>query len=141
MRERVHVPWDWCLACLVCCFVYGTSLQLGCHSCGEHDPLSFDAPPTHTCWSCGADLTSGPGTLDVLQRTGIAVVEHAYRDALLGVAPDPALLGRVSDRQFRRFVDDVLQLLTRDPWQQQILQNIWKQHATLPPGKNFSSPQ
>jgi hypothetical protein len=29
----------------------------------------------------------------------------------------------------------MLQLLTRDPWQQQILQKIWKQHATLPPGK------
>jgi hypothetical protein len=28
----------------------------------------------------------------------------------------------------------MLQLLTRDPRQQQILQNIWKQHTTLPPG-------
>jgi hypothetical protein len=28
----------------------------------------------------------------------------------------------------------MLQLLTRDPRQQQILQKIWKQHTTLPPG-------
>jgi TniQ len=130
----VHVPWDWCLACLVCCSVHGTSLQLGCHSCGEPDPISFVVPPTHACWSCGADLTSGPRTLDGLRKTRVAVVERAYREALLGVAPDPTLLGQVSDRQFRCFVDDMLQLLTRDPRQQQILQSIWKQHHTLPPG-------
>jgi hypothetical protein len=64
----VHVPWDWCLACLVCCSVHGTSLQLGCHSCGEPDPISFVVPPTHACWSCGADLTSGPRTLDGLRK-------------------------------------------------------------------------
>lgn len=131
----VHVPWDWCLACLVCCSVHGTSLQLGCHSCGELDPLSFETPPRQDCWSCGVDLTSAPRTLDGLRRTGIALVEQTYRDALLGIVPDPTLLGRVSDRQFRGFVDDMLQLLTRDPLQHQKLQKIWKQHATLPPGK------
>src|SRR6267142_2265144 len=46
----VHVPWDWCLACLVRCSVHGTSLQLGCHSCGELDPLSFETPPRQDCW-------------------------------------------------------------------------------------------
>src|ERR1700722_10508967 len=66
----VHVPWDWCLACLVCCSVHGTSLQLGCHSCGEPDPISFVVPPTHACWSCGADLTSGPRSQPRWRRDG-----------------------------------------------------------------------
>jgi len=32
---------------------------------------------------------------------------------LLGIAPEPALLGKVNGRAFRQFVEDMLQLLTR----------------------------
>jgi hypothetical protein len=40
---------------------------------------------------------------------------------LLGIAPDPALLGKATDRAFRQFVEDMLQLLKRSlnpcsPW-------------------------
>ena len=41
------------------------------------------------------------------------MVEEAYRAALLGVSPHPSLLGKVTDRAFRKFVDDMLQLLAR----------------------------
>jgi hypothetical protein len=41
---------------------------------------------------------------------------------LLGIAPDATLLGKATDRAFRQFVEDMLQLLTRclnpgSPWQ------------------------
>jgi hypothetical protein len=42
---------------------------------------------------------------------------------LLGIAPQPALLGKATDRAFRWFVEDMLQVLTRSlnrcfsPWQ------------------------
>lgn len=39
------------------------------------------------------------------------MVEEAYRAALSGATPHPALLGKVTDREFRRFVDDMLELL------------------------------
>ena len=41
----------------------------------------------------------------------IGLVQDAYRAALLGVAPHPSLLGKVTDRAFRTFVHDLLQLL------------------------------
>lgn len=137
-HANVHVRWDWCIACLVRCSVHNVSLQLGCPCCGEPDPLSFGPPlagPTLACWSCGSDLTLGTNVPENPQEGGIAAVERAYRDALLGVAPDQSLLGRVTDRQFRSFVDDMLQLLIRSPQQQRVLRNAWKQDAALPPGQ------
>ena len=43
----------------------------------------------------------------------ILLVEDAYRDALVGVGPNPVLLGKTTDRAFRQFVEDMLQLLSR----------------------------
>jgi hypothetical protein len=39
----------------------------------------------------------------------IPLVEDAYRDALVGVGPNPVLLGKITDRAFRQFVEDMLQ--------------------------------
>jgi hypothetical protein len=44
-----------------------------------------------------------------------AVVERVYRVALRGTSPDYALLGEATGTQFRRFVDDLLQLLAWYP--------------------------
>jgi hypothetical protein len=41
------------------------------------------------------------------------VIEDAYRAARLGVAPDVSLFGKATDRAFRRFVEDMLQLFVR----------------------------
>jgi hypothetical protein len=41
------------------------------------------------------------------------VIEDAYRAALLGVAPDISLFGKATNRAFRSFVEDMLQLLFR----------------------------
>jgi hypothetical protein len=40
-----------------------------------------------------------------------AFVEKVYRAALRGDSPRAALLGEATGTQFRRFVDDLLQLL------------------------------
>jgi hypothetical protein len=44
-----------------------------------------------------------------------AVVERVYRLALRGTSPDYALLGEATGTQFRRFVDDLLQLFASYP--------------------------
>lgn len=49
-------------------------------------------------------------------------MEDAYRTMLLGIAPDLTLLGKATDKAFRQFVEDMLQLLTHSlnpdsPWQ------------------------
>jgi hypothetical protein len=41
------------------------------------------------------------------------VQRDTYRTMLLGVAPEPALLGKATNRAFRQFVEDMLRLLTR----------------------------
>ncbi|MDQ2839532.1 MAG: hypothetical protein M3Y72_00505 [Acidobacteriota bacterium] len=46
-----------------------------------------------------------------LDKQIIKVIDDAYRAALLGVAPDVSLFGKATDRAFRRFVEDMLQLL------------------------------
>jgi hypothetical protein len=42
-----------------------------------------------------------------------AAVAEAYSSALRGVAPHRALIGRATDREFRRFVNDMVELLSR----------------------------
>ena len=44
-----------------------------------------------------------------------AIVEKVYRAALRGTSPHSALLGEATGTQFRRFVDDLLQLLAWYP--------------------------
>ena len=52
---------------------------------------------------------------DVQRPCYIQAVEEAYRAVLLGVAPDPALLGKATDRAFRLFVEDILQIAHAQP--------------------------
>jgi hypothetical protein len=126
-KQRViHVRWDWSVACLIRCAIHRTPLPDGCPGCCEPDPLPFSAfvsSPICACRSCGVDLTASRNDTEVVQRkSDIQAIENAYRAMLLGVAPDRTLLGKATDRGFRQFVEDMLQLLTRNlnpysPWQ------------------------
>jgi hypothetical protein len=116
-QPRIHVRWDWSVACLIRCAFHRTPLLNGCPACGEPDPLpspGFDSPSIPVCRSCGRDLTASQNNaLDVQSKGNVQAVEDAYRAMLLGIAPEPALLGKATDRAFRQFVEDMLQLLTR----------------------------
>jgi hypothetical protein len=125
-QRVIHLRWDWSVACLIRCAVHRMPLLDGCPTCGEPDPLTFsgfDSSPILVCRSCGSDLTASPKDAeDVQRKCDIEAVEDAYRTMLLGIAPDPALLGKATDRAFRQFVEDMLQLLRRSlnpcsPWQ------------------------
>lgn len=113
-QRVIHVLWDWCFASVTRCSIHRTPLQTGCPNCGESDPLTFgpsQGKPKPACWSCGGDLShcTNPNNVCPEEQT-IRLVEDAYRAALLGVSSD-SLLGKVSHRAFRTFVDDMLQLL------------------------------
>ncbi len=113
-QSIIHVRWDWCFACITQCRVHGIPLQLGCASCGESDPFSFGLSQAHSqaCWSCGGRLSLPANSVTAcLDKQIIKVIDDAYRAALLGVAPDVSLFGKATDRAFRRFVEDMLQLL------------------------------
>jgi hypothetical protein len=116
-QSVLHVPWDWCFACLIRCTAHHIPLLDSCPACGELDPLSFSAPQLvrgPACWSCGASLANHARAPDVNHNgEEVQVVQDAYRAALLGVAPDPALLGKATGRAFRSFVDDLLTTLLR----------------------------
>jgi Zn ribbon nucleic-acid-binding protein len=114
-QRIIHVPWHWCLACLVRCEVHGASLLDSCPACGEPDPLSFtapDLPQIRVCCSCGGELTH-PARADANNQNqqSIQIVQDAYRATLLRAAPHPSLLGKITDHAFRKFVDDILQVL------------------------------
>jgi hypothetical protein len=99
------------LACLIRCSVHRVSLRDGCPDCGEPDPLPLSSSEL-ACRSCNADLTRHEdGARE--PESHIQAVEDAYRSALLGIGPLPALLGKTTAVEFRRFVDDMLQLLSR----------------------------
>ncbi len=111
------MQWDWSLAYLILCSVHGLPLQDGCPLCSDPDPLIFsapDLPPNRCCRCCGGDLTGGvDNSRNRLEKTDIQPVEDAYRNALMGVIPYPTLLGKTTDRAFRQFLEDLLQLLSR----------------------------
>jgi hypothetical protein len=110
-----HIRWDWSLACVIRCSIHRIRLHDGCELCGESDPLTFLAPhlpPNFACRSCGGDLTEQE-ECETEPDGHIEAVETAYRNALSGVAPHPTLIGKTTDAEFRRFVDDMLQLLSR----------------------------
>jgi hypothetical protein len=116
IQDVVHVRWEWCFACVIRCGVHRIPLQVACPACGESDPLNFDSPgpePNRNCWACGASLVDPTENCSYVRRYEpvVRAVEDAYRAALLGVAPHPSLVGRATDGAFRRFVDDMLQLL------------------------------
>jgi hypothetical protein len=114
-QSFVHVPWEWAFVGLLHCSLHGIPLRAGCPSCGDMDPLSFGLTPEadHVpCRSCYANLLDGPNCKG-RGPTALTVlaVERAYRAALLGDAPDLAMLHRASSPQFRQFVDDTLRLV------------------------------
>jgi hypothetical protein len=113
-----HLNWSWCFACIVRCPVHRTTLILGCPYCGEDDPVDFAPSPLNPgrhCWACGTGLYQSAKNLaaDCKDDEVIRVIEDTYRAALLDMAPDISLLGKVTGRAFRRFIDDMLDLLTR----------------------------
>jgi len=114
-QRHIYARWDWSVACLIRCVAHRTTLLDGCPACGEPDPLTFsgfDSPPAAVCHACGADLTANPNNAeDPQRRSDILAVESAYRAMLLGIAPDPTLLGRATHEAFRQFVEDMLHLL------------------------------
>jgi len=116
-QRVIYVRWDWSVACLIRCAVHRTTLLDGCPACGEPDPLTFSgfaSFSTPVCRSCGGNLTASQHDAEnVHRKCDIEAIEDAYRVMLLGIAPDPALLGKATDRAFRQFVEDMLQLLTR----------------------------
>ena len=125
-QKVIHVRWDWSVACLTRCAIHRTALVDGCPGCREPDPLTFSgflSSASYACRTCGADLTASPRDAEnVRRRSDIQAIEEDYRAMLLGIAPNPALLGKATDRAFRQFVEDMLQLLTRNlnpysPWQ------------------------
>jgi hypothetical protein len=118
LQPYVHVRWDWAFPALLRCHVHKSPLRRGCPMCGEDDPLPFAAPALASilCWSCGAHLTGASLGSHVGHVNGTyAVVERVYRVALRGTSPDYALMGEATGTQFRRFVDDLLQLLAWYP--------------------------
>lgn len=117
VHSAPHVPWHWCLAGVIRCSAHRINLLLGCPNCGEFDPVNFDpAPPTthHACRSCGYNLAD-KNTISRTRenRSDLDVIEKAYRAALLGVDPELALLGKITARAFRTFVDDMVQILVQ----------------------------
>ena len=112
----IHVHWEWSLACLIRCGLHRIPLLECCPDCGEPDPLTFsalDLPASRLCRSCGSDLAASTVCLDRIQDKGnIQAVGDAYRAALFGIAPDPSLLRKATDRAFRMFVEDMLEILT-----------------------------
>ena len=110
-----HIRWDWCFPCVVRCPIHRIVLLDGCPSCGEPDPLTFSPSVSrHLCWSCGGCLTfDGPQTAANSMDHCIDAAQNAYLAALVKVDPDARLFGRVADQSFRKFVDDILTVLTR----------------------------
>ena len=90
--------------------------QQGCPACGEPDPLTFSAlQACRLCRSCGSDLAGGAaGPTEPPNKGNIQAVQDAYRAALLGIAPDPTLLRKATHRSFRLFVEEMLEILTRN---------------------------
>jgi hypothetical protein len=117
-QPYVHVRWEWAFPALLRCHVHKSPLRHGCPLCGEDDPLPFGTAPLGAipCQSCGANLRGSERSPHVRHVEGAHVsIERIYRAALLGAAPRPALLGQTTGTQFRRFVDDLLQLLAWYP--------------------------
>jgi hypothetical protein len=140
-QRVIHVHWEWCFACVVRCSVHRTPLQVACPVCGERDPLSFESQnlkPNPTCWACGGSLIDPSVNTSCVSNyePAIRAVEEAYRDALLGIAPQPSLVGKATDRAFRRFVDDMLQLLISFPQPSSLPQNKRDKEAVLPSRQN-----
>jgi TniQ len=114
-QRRLHIRWDWCFAALIRCPVHRSALLDGCPHCGDVDSLNFSHPGARAillCRCCSGDLTRFSEMHACLPDDDIIfVIETAYRSALHEIAPHPRLMDNATDRAFRRFVEDMLQLL------------------------------
>ena len=115
LQKTLHIRWDWCFAALLRCGVHRSPLIDSCPQCGEIEPLSFSPPtklPSLVCRSCFKDLTHPPDQHNYVPDDDIiAIVEAAYRSSLIGLAWNQRLLDNATDRAFRRFIEDLLELL------------------------------
>jgi hypothetical protein len=114
-QRRLHIRWDWCFAALLRCPVHRAALLDGCPHCGDVDSFNFSPREARTnllCRSCSGDLTRASEMHDCLPDDDIIfVIETAYRSALHEIAPHPRFMDNATDRAFRRFVEDMLQIL------------------------------
>lgn len=83
--------------------------------CGESDPLTFAGWDSRrgVCRWCGGNLGAAgtDAATEIYSESDIQAVEDAYRAALAG--SEPVLLPKATAVEFRLFVEDMLQLLTR----------------------------
>jgi len=101
----IHIPWDGGVSHLVRCTVHRRPLLDGGPACGEADPLTFAAEEVR-CRFWGSILLHEMDDHD----HSFQAVEDAYRAVLAGAAP--AMLNKMTDREFRRFVVEMLEFLT-----------------------------
>jgi hypothetical protein len=85
--------------------------------------------PSHACRSCSIDLTLRTGRSKEDLAGDIAAIDQAYRAALMSAEPNSTLLGQVSDEQFQSLVDDLLELLAREKYRQQLTRFNQQQKA------------
>jgi hypothetical protein len=113
-QNLIHVTWEWAFAYLQHCAVHRTPLCVGCPLCGDPDPLPFGSAPVKgrvCCQSCGANLHEESGPTETVPRPqAVFALESGYRAALLGTAQNLSIFEDANSVQFRRFVDDTLQL-------------------------------
>ena len=84
----------------------------GCPWCERHDPIRLDNYPSANCRFCEGRLIAAVNVEDdPIDAASIQHIQAAYRTAILGEAPKPSLFGKANNRQFRRFVQDLLQFL------------------------------
>jgi hypothetical protein len=114
-QRRPHIRWDWCFAALIRCPVHRSPLLDGCPHCGDPDSLNFSpcwARDALQCRSCSGNLTRSTEMDDCLPDDDVIfVIETAYRSALHENAPHRGFMDNATDRAFRRFVEDMLQIL------------------------------
>jgi hypothetical protein len=114
-QSLVHVSWEWAFAYLQHCAVHRTPLCVGRPSCGDPDPLPFGLAPVKDrvcCQSCDANLHQESRLTESGARPqAVLALESGYRAALLGTAQKLSIFEDASSVQFRRFVDDTLQLV------------------------------
>lgn len=114
--QRDFVPytrWQWCLVAVTHCPLHGVPLHKHRSlSCCENDPIDLDpsAPQGHLrCRGCGDLLTrhGPPGHFPFAPPLARAMVQ-AYLEAHRDCAPSRVLAGKMTAREFRAFVDDMV---------------------------------
>jgi hypothetical protein len=87
--------------------------------------------PRSALCSCGTDLTLRTGRSEQALAGNITAIHQAYRAALMSVEPNSALLGQVSDEQFKSLVDNLLELLAREKCRQQLRHSKRQQKGSI----------